>query len=189
MLGGREDPPRALELVDPAKALQPGRVDQVLLGRIAGHPTGPAFRDAKVSVDGIAGQVDAGIFGQGFVHGPIIGMTPLLTEGIELFNRAEYWHAHEVWEREWTLDRKGPDSGFYKGLIQVAAGCLHYTRRNRRGAVNKWRSGAGYLRPYLPAHRGVRLAPLVDSVDGFLATMEGPGWPTLRMPHIAADQE
>ncbi|HSS60408.1 MAG TPA: DUF309 domain-containing protein [Candidatus Limnocylindrales bacterium] len=116
-------------------------------------------------------------------------MTPLLTEGIELFNTGEYWHAHEVWESEWTLDRKGPDSGFYKGLIQVAAGCLHYTRRNRRGAVNKWRSGADYLRPYLPAHRGVRLAPLVSSVDGFLAAMGAGDWPTLTMPRIAADQE
>ena len=111
-------------------------------------------------------------------------MTPLLAEGVELFNKAEYWHAHEVWEREWTPDRKGPDSGFYKGLIQVAAGCLHYTRHNRRGAINKWRSGADYLRPYLPAHKGVTLAPLVGSVDGFLAAMKNEGWPELRMPVI-----
>ncbi len=81
--------------------------------------------------------------------------------------------------------RKGPDSGFYKGLIQVAAGCLHYTRRNRRGAVNKWSSGAGYLRPYLPAHKGVRLAPLVATVDGFLRAMAGDEWPDLTMPSIA----
>jgi uncharacterized protein len=111
-------------------------------------------------------------------------LTGLLAEGIDLFNRGEYWHAHEVWEREWTPDRKGPDSGFYKGLIQVAAGCLHYTRHNRRGAVNKWRSGAGYLRPYLPAHKGVLLAPLVETVDGFLAEMDGTGWPDLTMPRI-----
>ncbi len=65
--------------------------------------------------------------------------------GLELFNRGLYWEAHEAWEHEWVPDRKGPDAGFYKGLIQVAAGCLHYGRRNRRGAVNKWRSGAGYL--------------------------------------------
>jgi predicted metal-dependent hydrolase len=82
-------------------------------------------------------------------------------------------------------DRKGPEAGFYKGLIQVAAGCLHYTRRNRRGAVNKWRSGADYLRPYLPEHGGVRLAPLVHSVDGFLDAMGGQGWPDLVMPIIA----
>ena len=81
-------------------------------------------------------------------------------------------------------DRKGPDSGFYKGLIQVAAGCLHYTRHNRRGAINKWRSGAGYLRPYLPAHRSVALAPLVEKVDGFVAAMESGEWPDLTMPVI-----
>ena len=113
-----------------------------------------------------------------------VSSTPRLLRGVELFNHGEYWHAHEVWEEEWMPDRKGPDSGFYKGLIQVAAGCLHYTRHNRRGAVNKWRSGAGYLRPYLPAHKGVRLAPLVAAVDGFVAAMEGDGWPELNMPVI-----
>lgn len=112
--------------------------------------------------------------------------TPRLLRGVELFNRGEYWHAHEVWEEEWTPDRKGPDSGFYKGLIQVAAGCLHYTRHNRRGAVNKWRSGADYLRSYLPDHRGVRLAPLVEAVDGFLEAMKEDVFPQLEMPVIRA---
>ena len=88
-------------------------------------------------------------------------MTAGLRRGVELFNNGRYWDAHEVWEHEWMPDRKGPEGGFYKGLIQVAAGCLHYSRGNRRGAVNKWRSGADYLRPYLPAHRGIRLEPLV----------------------------
>jgi hypothetical protein len=67
----------------------------------------------------------------------------------------------------------------------VAAGCLHYSRRNRRGAVNKWRSGADYLRPYLPEHRGISLAPLVTTVDGYLAAMGGREWPELIMPIIA----
>ncbi|HKW59799.1 MAG TPA: DUF309 domain-containing protein [Candidatus Dormibacteraeota bacterium] len=112
-------------------------------------------------------------------------MTPLLEEGVDLFNKGEYWHAHELWEREWTPDRRGPDSGFYKGLIQVAAGCLHYTRHNRRGAINKWRSGADYLRPFLPSHKGVDLAPLVGAVDDFLTAMGSPQWPVLEMPRIA----
>jgi predicted metal-dependent hydrolase len=113
-----------------------------------------------------------------------VSSTPRLLRGVELFNRGEYWHAHEVWEEEWTPDRKGPDAGFYKGLIQVAAGCLHYTRHNRRGAVNKWRSGADYLRPFLPAHRGVRLAPLVSTVDRFLDAMQKEAWPELKMPVV-----
>ena len=81
-------------------------------------------------------------------------------------------------------DRKGPDAGFYKGLIQIAAGCLHYGRHNRRGAVNKWRSGADYLRPYLPANHGVRLSPLAATVDQFLAAMKQREWPELTMPVI-----
>jgi len=111
-------------------------------------------------------------------------MTTGLEHGIELFNRGSYWEAHEVWEADWMPDRKGPDSGFYKGLIQVAAGCLHYTRHNRRGAVNKWRSGADYLRPYLPAHQSVRLAPLVKAVDAYLEAMLESAWPELTMPII-----
>jgi predicted metal-dependent hydrolase len=84
-------------------------------------------------------------------------------------------------------DRKGPDAGFYKGLIQLAAGCLHYGRRNRRGTVNKWRSGADYLRPYLPVHQGIRLAPLVATVDGFLAALTPGEWPELTMPQIVQE--
>jgi predicted metal-dependent hydrolase len=114
-------------------------------------------------------------------------MTSGLEQGIELFNAGNYWEAHEAWEREWMPDRKGPDSGFYKGLIQVAAGCLHYTRHNRRGAVNKWTSGAGYLRPYLPAHRGVRLQQLVDAVDRYLVAVGDQTWPELAMPIIKTE--
>ena len=44
-------------------------------------------------------------------------MTPGLRRGVELFNAGRYWDAHEVWEHEWMPDRKGPEGGFYKGLI------------------------------------------------------------------------
>jgi predicted metal-dependent hydrolase len=111
-------------------------------------------------------------------------MSDGLKRGIDLFNSGRYWDAHEAWEHEWMADRKGLDAGFYKGLIQVAAGCLHYGRRNRRGAVNKWGSGADYLRPYQQSHRGVALGPLVTTVDGFLAEMKARDWPELTMPRI-----
>lgn len=187
MLGGGEDPPGALQLVDAAEPLEPGRIDQVLLGGTPSRTSRTTLRDAKVSIDGIAGQVDARILRPNIGHTGIISVKTLLAEGIDLFNKGHYWEAHELWEREWMPDRKGPNSGFYKGLIQIAAGCLHYTRHNRRGASNKWRSGADYLRPYLPEHKGVQLATLVRTVDGYLAAMTKPGWPELAMPAITQE--
>ena len=101
----------------------------------------------------------------------------LLRRGIDLFNEGHYWHAHEAWEEAWTPDRHGPDRGFWKGLIQIAAGCLHCTRHNARGARSKWTGGTGYLRPYLPRHHGVELAPLVRRVDELLEAIESGPWP------------
>src|SRR6202162_2500547 len=188
MLRCGDPPPRSLELVDAAETLHPGGVDEVLLRCVTGHAARTALGDAKVSVDGVAGQVDSRILGRRLGHEPIIPMNAGLKQGIDLFNSGRYWDAHEAWEHVWMLDRKGPDAGFYKGLIQVAAGCLHYGRRNRRGAVNKWRSGADYLRPYLPAHQGVFLSNLVSTVDRFLDAIKPREWPELTMPQIAHDQ-
>ena len=118
--------------------------------------------------------------------------TDLLWRGVELFNAGRYWDAHEVWEEEWTPDRHGPDRGFHKGLIQIAAGCLHATRQNRRGTVNKWRSGLAYLQVYLPAHRGLDLETLSRAIADQLARVEESpdGWPELQLPLIApAPQE
>lgn len=170
--------------MDAAKALHPGGVDEVLLRCPTWHSPGAALGDAKVSIDGIAGQIDSRILSRRMGHPPIIPMNAGLKHGIELFNSGNYWEAHEAWEEVWMPDRKGPDAAFYKGLIQVAAGCLHYGRRNRRGAINKWRSGAGYLRLYLPAHHGVRLSPLLAAVDELLAAMRPRDWPEMTMPKI-----
>ena len=112
-----------------------------------------------------------------------------LERGIELFNRGLYWEAHEAWEEAWIPDRQGPDGGFYKGLIQVAAGCLHYRRENRRGAVNKLRSGAGYLRAYPAVHQRVALTPLLAEVDAMLAALDGGGWPALELPRIERSRQ
>lgn len=110
-----------------------------------------------------------------------------LQRGVELFNRGLYWEAHEAWEEAWKPDRRGPESGFYKGLIQVAAGCLHYRRRNRRGTLNKWRSGADYLSNYLPRYRGVEVQQLLEGVRVCLAALEASpeAWPDdLELPRV-----
>lgn len=57
-----------------------------------------------------------------------------LTEGLELFNRQEFWHAHESWEELWL--EAGTDLHQYlQGLIQLAAAYHHVKRGTTRGAV------------------------------------------------------
>lgn len=110
-----------------------------------------------------------------------------LERGVDLFNRGLYWDAHEAWEEAWTPDRHGSDRDLYKGLIQIAAGCLHYGRHNRRGAVNKWRSGTHLLASQLPSRYALDIRALVADVEALLTAMEAPNWPTLTMPHLKAD--
>src|SRR5258708_7395461 len=59
VLGGREHPPCALQLVNAAESLQPGGINEVLLRRSSRHAARPALGDTQVAIDGVAGQVDA----------------------------------------------------------------------------------------------------------------------------------
>ncbi len=40
--------------------------------------------------------------------------------GWALFNRGEFWHAHEAWENVWK-ERPEPSRIFFQGIIQLAA--------------------------------------------------------------------
>ena len=108
-----------------------------------------------------------------------------LERGVELFNAGEFWEAHEAWEGAWMPHRHQPEGDFYKGLVQVAAGFYHYRRRNRNGALVKWRDGAAYLRRFAPEREGISLAPIIDAVDAYRALLETEdGWPELEAPHL-----
>jgi ribulose-phosphate 3-epimerase len=108
-----------------------------------------------------------------------------LARGVELFNRGQFWEAHEAWEGAWMPRRGSDEADFFKGLVQVAAANYHYQRRNREGALLKWRDGAGFLRPYLPAREGLDLQTLVARVDELRAELErAPSWPELEMPRL-----
>jgi hypothetical protein len=107
----------------------------------------------------------------------------LFREGVALFNGARYWHAHEAWE---TLWRAAPDQerDFYQGLIKLAAGFLHLSRRNRRGARNKLAEGIAHLTPYEPVHRGIGVTELVNKAKEIVADLDAGAIPYLIPPSI-----
>ena len=90
----------------------------------------------------------------------------VLKTGVELFNRGEYWHAHEQWEAGW-LKASEPDATFYKGIIQAAAALVHWQRGNPRGLNRNWQKSRQKL-VLLPAHmHGIDLAALIVAMDRF----------------------
>lgn len=57
-----------------------------------------------------------------------------LKDGIALFNRKEFFRAHEEFEAEWHASR-GPDRYLHQGLAQACAGLLKVERGEQGGAA------------------------------------------------------
>ena len=107
----------------------------------------------------------------------------LFREGVALFNGARYWHAHEAWETLWRA-AADEERDFYQGLIKLAAGFLHLSRRNRRGARNKLAEGIAHLRPYEPVHGGIGVTELVNKAKEVVADLNAGATPYLIPPSI-----
>jgi hypothetical protein len=58
---------------------------------------------------------------------------PRFEKGLAEFRAGRFFQAHEEWERLWN-DCSGDDRVFLQALIQLAAGCVHLTRRSRAPA-------------------------------------------------------
>ncbi len=89
---------------------------------------------------------------------------PRYLQGIEHFNKCDFFEAHEVWEELWA-DYSGPSRKFYQGLIQVAVCLHHFGNGNIRGAKKLYFGCRGYLEPYLPRHEGLDLQKLLAELE------------------------
>src|SRR5437868_10146167 len=86
---------------------------------------------------------------------------PLYLEGIEHFNKCDFFESHESWEDLWT-EYRGPSRKFYQGLIQAAVALFHFGNGNIRGAKKLYHSTRGYLEPYGAKHMGLNLAEFLE---------------------------
>lgn len=81
---------------------------------------------------------------------------PRYAIGIQLFNREDFFEAHEVWEELWH-NTYGVNKDFFQGLIQVTSAMHHLQIGNMRGARILYGSGIELLAPYGPRHLGLDL--------------------------------
>jgi predicted metal-dependent hydrolase len=105
----------------------------------------------------------------------------LYQKGLEAFNSAHFYDAHEHWEEVW-LETPHPDKMFLQGLIQVAAAFHHHSRANLLGTRNLLRAGLLKLDCFPEDHGGLEIEALREAVRGWLADLEAGEIPETRKP-------
>jgi uncharacterized protein len=90
-----------------------------------------------------------------------------LRQGVEEFNRAYFFEAHETLEDLWR-GTSGPLRLFYQGLIQLAVALYHLSNGNRRGALNLLSKGLDKLAAYQPVCQGIDVDSLCSEARSWL---------------------
>src|SRR6202049_4253872 len=105
----------------------------------------------------------------------------LYQKGLEAFNSAHFYDAHEHWEEVW-LETPNPDKMFLQGLIQVAAAFHHYSRANLVGTRNLLQAGLLKLDCFPKVHGGLEIEALREAVRGWLVDLGAGEIPDTRKP-------
>ena len=106
--------------------------------------------------------------------------SPLLDQGIKLFNRGMYFEAHEVWEDLWR-ETDGPLRNFYQGLIHAAVGLYHLRQENATGARIQLGKSLARLGAYPGECEGIDNAGLMEELAGVRERLEAQGIRILRV--------
>jgi hypothetical protein len=100
----------------------------------------------------------------------------LLIEGVDQFNRGEFFEQHETLETLWRAEAR-PVRRLYQGILQVGVAFHHVRRNNHHGAVYMLTRGPMYLRPFAPVCQRVDVARLIADAARALDEVQrlGPG--------------
>lgn len=90
------------------------------------------------------------------------------SEGLQLFNRGQFFECHEVWESLWM---RTPDDRAHllKGLLQAAIAIHHFRRNNYEGARKLFEGQKRILAPFRPVTIGLDLATFDRAMDDCFA--------------------
>jgi predicted metal-dependent hydrolase len=91
--------------------------------------------------------------------------------GLELFNKGDFFDAHEVLEDVWRAAPAG-EKKFLQGLIQVAVGLHHHSRGNLEGARSLLARAHSNLSGYGSRHGDIDLAGLRAQVELWVSALE-----------------
>jgi predicted metal-dependent hydrolase len=93
---------------------------------------------------------------------------PRARQGISLFNRGEYFEAHEALEDAWR-EEKDKVRDLYRGVLQIAVVYLHITRGNYPGAVKVYARSKKWLQDWPDVCQGIKVGKLRGDAEVVMA--------------------
>lgn len=100
---------------------------------------------------------------------------------VALFDAQRFFEAHEFFEWIWKSGAVDPaDRDFWKGVTQVAVGCVHTQRGNATGAQTLLARAVDHLVPYPSPHHGIDTAALARAAREVAAAVRDHG----ASPHM-----
>jgi predicted metal-dependent hydrolase len=100
------------------------------------------------------------------------GIDPRYAGYFVLFNRQEFYEAHDVLEDLWLPDRHGANGNFYKGLIQLAGAFVHLQKNRLRPSAALFKLARTNLEKYPPAHERLDLSAVQTLIAVWLQRLE-----------------
>jgi predicted metal-dependent hydrolase len=94
--------------------------------------------------------------------------------GLELFNRGEYFEAHEALEEAWKAE-PGPGRELYRAILQVGVAYLQIERGNYNGAIKMFLRLRQWLNPLPDECRGVDIARLRSDAQAVYSALTALG--------------
>ena len=133
---------------------------------------------AAAAAVGVAAAANEKLAG-GTSKEPAEELPDLVLEGIEEFNRGEFFECHEYLEEAW-MQESGRVRYLYQGILQVGVGFYHLENGNWRGATGLLRNGTIRLKEFEPVTLGVDVAKLVRESERCLQELESLGRERIR---------
>lgn len=110
-----------------------------------------------------------------------------LARGIALFNRSEFFDAHEVLEDVWRA-APADQKKYFQGLVQTAVAFHHFSTGNRIGMRSVMQRAMGNLEGCPAEFHAVNVALLRKSVAQWLTAFDA-GNPLPRLPRMEVVME
>lgn len=90
----------------------------------------------------------------------------------ECFNQGLFYEAHDVLEKPWLGDRRGPNGAFYKGLIQLAGAFVHLQKNRLRPSAALFKLAHDNLKKYPGIHEHLDIAAVLKQIENWLRLLE-----------------